>query len=826
MKNNQLVISDDDPPDSGKTVRKPNILNNMAILIVNAGSQKKRFILQKIKKLGLTTIVVNKKAETWAKAYVDHWILADNSNHAEAVQAAHNFIATHPAIKINGAVTFWEDDVLLCSRICDRFKFIGIPLSVAKKARNKFLFREFCAKNGLPTPRYAYIRSEQDIKGILQNLKFPFVIKPVFGSSSAYVMKVENEEELRNSFEYIKKSISENIESALTDGLDILVEEYIDGDEVDIDILMQNGKVKFYSITDNCQTKEPFFVETGQSIPSGLPPEEQTGLIEMAEETLEKMGVQSGCIHFEAKSTKNGPVPIEVNLRMGGDEVYSFVKGAWGVDLIENAVKIAFGIYVKIKKPAHPKKYLTGHYFLTDYSGIITQLDINDHQIKKQKSVEEIVFFKKIGDTVLVPPEGYEYLGWITTAGDNILDAQDNLKNALKHIKYDIARFQHASSIGKTYRKSDISFSSLKKSPSIRQKAKIEKIRQMSISHQRNLRIGIACNGYQSDDQTMAVEKELNAVGQNIQTTLQGLGYRTAFIDFNNAPNAINNLINSDIDLVFNVCERINESSLLEPHAASIFDVLQIPYTGSNPLTLGLCIDKIRVKKLLTYHNIPTAKWDYAHTLNDSIRDDLKYPLIVKPANTDNSIGITNDSVVTDKIGLKKQLEKIILEYKRPALIEEYIDGDEYDVAIMGSDYDDLRVLPLSRSIFNKMPEGYWHIYAYDSKRDSNEAYKSIVVQEPAKRISQKLKSLLAEIALDTYNILDCHDYGRVEIKVDRNNNPFVLELNPNPSIDKNYAFPRLSKLVGMSYGDFLEEIIRMTIERYKKNPPFYHLQY
>ncbi|MFH0923672.1 MAG: hypothetical protein V1825_02975, partial [Candidatus Falkowbacteria bacterium] len=301
---------------------------------------------------------------------------------------------------------------------------------------------------------------------------------------------------------------------------------------------------------------------------------------------------------------------------------------------------------------------------------------------------------------------------------------------------------------------------------------------------------------------------------------------RTAFIDFNNAPNAINNLINSDIDLVFNVCERINESSLLEPHAASIFDVLQIPYTGSNPLTLGLCIDKIRVKKLLTYHNIPTAKWDYAHTLNDSIRDDLKYPLIVKPANTDNSIGITNDSVVTDKIGLKKQLEKIILEYKRPALIEEYIDGDEYDVAIMGSDYDDLRVLPLSRSIFNKMPEGYWHIYAYDSKRDSNEAYKSIVVQEPAKRISQKLKSLLAEIALDTYNILDCHDYGRVEIKVDRNNNPFVLELNPNPSIDKNYAFPRLSKLVGMSYGDFLEEIIRMTIERYKKNPPFYHLQY
>ena len=624
--------------------------------------------------MGLTTIVINKKVENWAKSYVDHWILTDNTNHAEAIQAVHNFITTHPEIKIGGAVTFWEDDVLLCSRICERFKFTGIPLSIAKKARNKFLFREFCKKNGLPTPKHAYIRSENDIKGINKTLNFPLVIKPAFGSSSAYVMKVENEEELRNSFDYIQRSISKNIESALADGMDIFVEEYIDGDEVDIDILLQNGKIKFYSITDNYQTREPFFVETGQSIPSGLPPKEQKELVEMAEETLERMGVQNGCIHFEAKSTKAGPVPIEVNLRMGGDEVYSFVKGAWGIDLIENAIKIALGIYIKIEKPVCPKKYLTGHYFLTDYSGILSQLDI-DEKIKKEKFIEEVAFFKKIGDTVLVPPEGYEYLGWITASGDNILDAQNNLKEGLKHIKYDVSRFQHTSSIGKTYRKSDIAFSSLIKSSSIRQRAKIEKIRQMSIREQRSLHVGIACNGYTEEDQVIAVEKELNAVGQNIQSTLQERGYRTTFIDFNNAQSAINNLITSDIDLIFNVCERINDSSLLEPHAASIFDVLQIPYTGSNPFTLGLCIDKIRVKKLLNYHNIPTAKWDYVYTMDDSMRDDLKYPLIVKPANTDNSIGITNDSVVTDKNGLKKQLEKIIFEYRRPALIEEYIGG-------------------------------------------------------------------------------------------------------------------------------------------------------
>jgi len=265
---------------------------------------------------------------------------------------------------------------------------------------------------------------------------------------------------------------------------------------------------------------------------------------------------------------------------------------------------------------------------------------------------------------------------------------------------------------------------------------------------------------------------------------------------------------------------------LLEPHAASILDTLQIPYTGSNPFTLSLCIDKIRVKKLLSYHNIPTPKWDYAYSINDDIRTDLKYPLIIKPANTDNSIGITNESVVTNRKELIRQLEKVLVEFKRPALIEEYIEGDEYDVSILGSEEDDIRVLPLSRSIFDKMPEGYWHIFPFEAKYSDNSIYKTgISIQRPPKNISKKLIQLLSEIALDTYNILDCHDYGRIEIRVDEHNNPYVLELNPNPSIGKGCCVPEVAKLIGMDYGDFIEEIIRLAIKRYKDHPPYYHLQ-
>lgn len=793
------------------------------ILLVNTGYARKKFILQKMKKMGLKIVALNKE-KNWAKPYVDKWILADTYDHSESIQEVGRFMARNEKIKIDGVITFWEDDVILTSKIVDKFGFIGIPAVISQRARNKFFFRDFCKKNDLPIPKFKLIKSDHDIKYVISNFNFPMVIKPVYGSSSAFVIKVNSKKELERSYRYIRRSLSSLIESALSDGLDVMVEEYIDGDEVDVDMLIQNGRVKFCSVSDNSVTKEPFFVETGRSTPSNLPEKDQEDIMRMADELLEKLGVHNGCIHLEAKNGGKGPVPIEANLRMGGDEIYSTVKKAWQVDLIENAVKIALGVHIsRLRKPDEPYKYVVSRDFLSDDSGIISKLEI-DPEIKKKKYVEEIKFFKEIGDTVLVPPQGYEYLGWITVSGDNFLDAQDNLEEAIKYINYEVSRFHSASSIGKTSRKNHFSFSTLKNGVSTGG-YKIEKIRGMMTENQRNLHIGIACNFYNKKSNGLLVENELTAVGLNIDKVLRERGYRVSFFDFNNLPKVFNDLRRSDVDLVFNVCERINNSSLLEPHAASILDTLQIPYTGSNPFTLGLCIDKIRVKKLLNYHKIPTPKWDYMFKMTDKLRDDLDYPLIVKPANTDNSIGITNDSVVTNREELDRELKKIVMDIGRPALIEEYIEGDEYDVSIIGSEENDLRVLPLSRSLFHKMPKGYWHIYPFAAKWTKDPTYKSIVVQRPPKDISKKLETLISEIALDTYNILDCHDYGRVEIRVDENNNPYVLELNPNPSINIKDCVPSVAKLTGLEYGDFIEEIIRMAIRRYKNRPPYHHLQ-
>ncbi len=791
------------------------------IMLVNTGSVKKKFILQRLKQLGLRIIIVHHE-KNWAAPYVDRWILTDTKNHNKTLEDIESFLSVHSDLTLDGILTFWEDDVLLTAKVADALGLINVPAPIVRQVRDKSQFRKFCTENDIRTPEHLLIKDESDLDHVATDFTFPVVLKPSFGSGSAFVIKAQDKEELYSTYEYIERNISPSVESSLNEGLDVLVESYIDGDEVDIDMLLQNGKIKYFAIVDNYRTEEPFFIETQQAIPSELPQKDQDALVEMAETVLEKLGIQNGCIHFEAKATRRGPVPIEINLRMGGDETYAFSKEAWGVDLIEGAVKIALGIYLpKVRKPDTPRKYLMSNTFTPKQSGLLVKLDVSE-QIKKVPGVEELCLFRQAGDAVLVPPEGYEYLGWIVVSGENPLDTEHNFNEALKCIRYDVARFHASSSIGKTLRRNRFSMASANKDL-LEGAAKIERMRRTSIKNQRNLHVGVVYNMFQEEDGV--VEASLSAMGADIEEALQERGYLTTAFDMNEPVRCINELRNSNVDIVFNACGRINNSSMLKPHSAAILDMLRIPYTGSNPFTLGLCNDKIRIKKLLSFHNIPTPRWDYAYTTDDEIDQTLKYPLIVKPANTDNSIGITNESVVTDRTLLQQRIAYVIHELGSPALIEEYIEGDEYAVPIIGSEEDDLRVLPLSRLMFDTLPEGFWHIVPYEAKWGDRSAYEKIATEEPSKNSNKKLESLITEIALDTYNILDCHDYGIVEVKVDKNNNPYVLELNPNQHMGTNDILPRAARLVKMSYADLVEEVIRVAIKRYENRPHYYHLQ-
>lgn len=799
-----------------------------SILVVNSGAPKKRFIFQKLRALGLRVTLLQKEAN-WANRYADAVIAADPLDRAECLAQVEEYLKT---AKLDGALTFWEEDIPLAAALCEKFGWVGNGVESALNCRNKIRTREALEKAGLEkhSMPFAHVKSLKELEKAAAKIGFPCVLKPAWGADSQFVVKVESQEEARKAFEYIQANMTPRFDPIYSYGTEVLLEKFVDGAEVDLDILVQDGKIKFYAYTDNFPTKEPFFIETGDAMPSRHEDSDLEACLALAHKVIPALGLTNGALHLEAKICPDGVHLIELNARMGGDYLYAWIKSVWGVDMIEESLKIALGMPCSPSKPKDAITHLVGKYLIPASSGVISGLAAPELKEGGTEKVHDITLLKEIGDPVLVPPEGFEAIGWVVGKGNTYAEAEENLDDAMRDVHITIARFDSTSAIGKTRRGNRFNAAQVARRRIV-QSARLERIRKVDPKALKSLHVGILCNRYEETAAAdiedgaseAAVQQDLTSVGLNIQKALESKGHRVTFFDMNETPLPFDKIAGADVDIVFNVCERVNNSSLLEPHAAAMLDCLGIPYTGSNPLTLAMCIDKIKIKKILEYHQIPTPRFDYVFAKDDDIREDLRYPLIVKPANTDNSIGISNKSVVTSFKDLKDQVNYILAEFNRPVLIEEFIEGDEVDVSIMGNE-ERVKVLPLSRSLFNEMPEGFWGIYPFKAKWAEDPVYDKIKVERPAK-YSQKLTALISEICLDAYNIVDCHDYARIEVRVDRLGNPYVLEINPNPSINRGDCVPNCAEMIGLKYEDFIEDILKEAISRYQARPPYYHLQ-
>jgi D-alanine-D-alanine ligase len=788
------------------------------ILFVNSGGEKKKFTLECAKKLGYKIILLNAKND--AQKLATHFIEADTYNHGECVDRLQQFLADHQKIKIDGAVTFWEDDIPLLSRLCREFKWTGNAHAAALQTRNKFRMRQRLEQTGLPVPAFHLVRTENDLKEAMDEIGFPAVMKPVWGADSEFVVRVDDADDAERVFKYLKTNCTVDFNAIFHyNSGQFLYEEYISGMEVSIECIVQHGIPHAVGIAEKLPAHEPYFVERGDIAPARLTESARGRAVKIAEASLIALGVENSLGHVEMKLSPDGPYLIDIASRMGGDYLYSWVKEIWDIDLIEAGLRIATNQNVEPEweRYRQPSCTLVGRYLIPDRSGVVTkQRGLTEAQ--KKFPLYDVNITKDIGDTVLVPPEGFENMGWVVGKGKTHREAESQVQEFLRSIDIEVVPFRPDSSVGRTERKRALSSARITRKQLAGQ-AKIEKLRKIPKRQRQKLHIGILGNLYNTQSGDDA-EQDLTSMGKHIEKALRKKNYNVTFFDMNESPAPFEKIRTADVDLMFNICERVCDSAFLEPCSAALLEILQVPYTGSNPETLGLCMNKIRSKQLLEYHDIPTPNWDYAFSPDDEIDRDLRYPLIVKPADTHNSIGVTNESVVTNKKELQRQIERVTVEIGRTALVEEYIEGDEYDVAIMGND-ETLRVLPLTRSMFEGMPEGYWHIYAYDAKwKESKNPYHSIKVECPPK-IPKKLASLITEISIDTYNIVDCHDYGRVEIRVDKDGNPFVLECNPNCSIGSDDSMADAATLVNLEYEDFIDELVHLAIQRYKNSPVY-----
>ena len=277
-------------------------------------------------------------------------------------------------------------------------------------------------------------------------------------------------------------------------------------------------------------------------------------------------------------------------------------------------------------------------------------------------------------------------------------------------------------------------------------------------------------------------------------------------------------------DLVLNLMEFFNDDSNQESYITGLLDLLRLEYTGNPPLTLATCQNKYRTKLILEAHELPTSPY---FLITDGRKPvptahELEFPLIVKPVLEDASGGIEHRSVVHDQSELETQIQRVWREYKTPILVEEYIDGREIHVALLGNDPPE--VLPLFEMEFDDSefnPEGEWRpqIISYRAKWDphSPEFY-SMDSMCPAQDLEEEMETYIRDVAIQAYRAMGCRDYARIDMRVDEEEGEvYILELNPNPDLADGAAYMQCATASGRSFAGTLEAILEMGMTRVRR---------
>jgi len=265
-------------------------------------------------------------------------------------------------------------------------------------------------------------------------------------------------------------------------------------------------------------------------------------------------------------------------------------------------------------------------------------------------------------------------------------------------------------------------------------------------------------------------------------------------------------------DVVFNLCESVYGNSCWEMNIPALLDLFHIPYTGSPPLTLGLCQDKGKVKDILVSHGIQTPRYKIFERPSRHVKGNI-YPMIVKPVHEDGSLGISTESVVFDDETLARQIQYVIEKYQQPALVEEFINGREINASVIETN-GHVKVLPLSEIDYSDFPEGVPRICGYHAKWVSESfEYQRTKPICPA-LLEWVMQKRVEHTAVRVFRLFGCRDYARIDVRIDRDGKIYVIEVNPNPDISPQSGMARAIKAEGMTYADFVRNLLERALQR------------
>lgn len=298
---------------------------------------------------------------------------------------------------------------------------------------------------------------------------------------------------------------------------------------------------------------------------------------------------------------------------------------------------------------------------------------------------------------------------------------------------------------------------------------------------------------------------------EGITSALKNMGHEV--IQLGGGRDFLRNIQIRRPDLVFNISEGLGTYRSREAQVPSVLEMLDIPYVGSDPLCLALSLDKSLSKKVALYEGIPTACWCVFKSEQELDLDKLctlRYPLFVKPLHEGSSKGVRLNSRIENEDEAERLIRQLLRDYRQPVIVEEFLDGDEITVGIIGNDppvvFGMMRILPRKRT------DAF--VYSLEVKRN----WKDMVEYECPVDLSEEIVRLIDNYALKIYEAIGCRDFARVDFKCDRYQRPYFLEINPLAGLNPlSSDLPIMAGKLGITYETLIYRILDSALKRYSR---------
>jgi len=278
----------------------------------------------------------------------------------------------------------------------------------------------------------------------------------------------------------------------------------------------------------------------------------------------------------------------------------------------------------------------------------------------------------------------------------------------------------------------------------------------------------------------------------------------------------IEKLMESDINFAFNLSTGISGESR-QSQIPAILEMQGIPYVGSGILAHSLALNKAVAKQVFRFHNVSTPAFQVFRTGKEELNTNLVFPLIVKPACEGSGFGIHKDSEVFNEEALLKKVRELLTQYQPPVIVEEFIEGRECTVGIIGNG-ENKTILPILEIDFKDIPEKYGKFYTFEVKTDFGEQTKFYCPAPLSKETEKEVKKNVSK----AFDALGCRDIARVDVRV-KDGKPYVIEINSLPGLQPGYSdLPKMADAAGISYEDLIIRILEEAIARNERSKKYY----